>query len=201
MELLVPLIVAGYLLGSVPTGGLVARRLLRRPPPGNPAPLELYERAGRLTGALAALLEVAKGGVPALAGYLALGMSGAVWAGSAAVFGHAVSIFMRGGGGKGVSPVVGVLLIVHPLVVIILAMVWTAALSAWRYASLAALVAAAVTPLALAAVDAGNEDEGTVLAGAVFWALLVFFEHRENIRRLINGREVRFRASPRRRLR
>jgi hypothetical protein len=53
-------------------------------------------------------------------------------------------------------------------------MVWTATLAAWRYASLAALVAAAVSPLALAALDAGGSYENLVILAAVFWSLLVF---------------------------
>jgi glycerol-3-phosphate acyltransferase PlsY len=73
-------------------------------------------------------------------------------------------------------------------------MVWTATLAAWRYASLAALVAAAVSPLALAALDAGGSYENLVILAAVFWSLLVFFAHRENIRKLASGREARIDA-------
>ena len=73
-------------------------------------------------------------------------------------------------------------------------MVWTATLAAWRYASLAALVAAAVSPLALAALNAGGSYENLVILAAVFWSSLVFFAHRENIRKLASGREARIDA-------
>ena len=92
------------------------------------------------------------------------------------------------------APLLGVLLVVYPIVVVILGMVWTAALAAWRYASLAALVAAAVSPLALAALDAGGSYENLVVLAAVPWSLLIFFAHRENIRRLVSGREAKINA-------
>jgi glycerol-3-phosphate acyltransferase PlsY len=140
------------------------------------------------------LLELAKGFLPTLTGYLALGTPGAVGGGSAALVGHNFPFFGRLRGSNSVAPLLGVLLAVYPIVVVILGMVWTATLAAWRYASLAALVAATVSPLALAALDAGAEDESLVVWAAVLWSLLVFFAHRENIRRLMSGREAKIDA-------
>ena len=190
---------AGYLFGSIPFGLFAARYSLQRRglPAGsataNVAPADLYRRSGsgrRLAG-LAFLLEMVKGFVPTFTGYLALGTPGAVSGGSAALVGHSFPFFGRLRGSNSVAPLVGVLLAVYPIVVVILGMVWTAALAAWRYASLAALVAAAVSPLALAALDAGGSYENTVVLAAVFWSLLTFFAHRENIRRLVTGREAK----------
>jgi glycerol-3-phosphate acyltransferase PlsY len=89
------------------------------------------------------------------------------------------------------APLLGVLLAIYPLVVVILGMVWTSPLAVWRYASLAALATAVVSPLALAALDAGGANENMVLLAAVLWSQLVFFAHRENIRRLVSGRGVK----------
>ncbi len=193
------LAVAGYLVGSVPFGLYAARYSHRRSglPTGradtNVGPLDLYRRSGpdrRLSGA-AFLLEMTKGFLPTFAGYLALGTPGAVGGGSAALVGHNFPLFGRLRGSNSVAPLLGVLLAVYPIVVVILGMVWTATLAAWRYASLAALVAAAVSPLALAALDAGGPYEGWVVLAAVFWSLLTFVAHRENIRKLVSGREAR----------
>ena len=173
----------------------------------NAAPIDLYRRSGPNRGLAGGvfLLELAKGFLPTLTGYLALGTPGAVGGGSAALVGHNFPFFGRLHGSSSVAPLVGVLLVVYPIVVVILGMVWTATLAAWRYASLAALVAAAVSPLALAALDAGGEYENLVVWAAVLWSLLVFFAHRENIRRLVSGREARIDApfgdSGRRRIR
>jgi glycerol-3-phosphate acyltransferase PlsY len=55
-------------------------------------------------------------------------------------------------------------------------------------------VAAAFSPLALAALDAGGSYENLVILATVLWSLLVFFAHRENIRKLVSGREARIDA-------
>lgn len=202
----VVLVIAGYLVGSVPFGLYVARlgRRTDSSPPGwmttNVAPVDLYRRSGpglsqgRGLAGVAFLLELAKGFSPTFTGYLALGTPGAVGGGSAALVGHTFPFFGRLRGSNSVAPLLGVLLAVYPIVVVILAMVWTAALAAWRYASLAALVTATVSPLALAALDAGGDYENLVALAAVLWSLLVFFTHRENIRRLVSGREARINA-------
>ena len=193
------LAIAGYLVGSVPFGLYVARYSHRRSglPPGrasaNVGPLDLSRRSGpdRRRAGVAFLLELVKGFLPTFTGYLALGTPGAVSGGSAALVGHNFPFFGRLHGSNSVAPLLGVLLAVYPIVVVILGMVWTATLAAWRYASLAALVAAAVSPLALAALDAGGSYENLVILAAVFWSSLVFLAHRENIRKLASGREAR----------
>src|SRR5215207_8829377 len=199
MERYALLAAAGYLIGSMPFGLYIARYGLQRgdlptgPGVASVAPLDLYRRSGRgrrLAG-VAFVLELLKGFLPTFAGYLTLGTPGAVGGGSAALVGHSFPFFGRLRGSSSVAPLVGVLLVVYPIVVVILGMVWTATLAAWRYASLATLVAAAVSPLALAALDAGGEYENLVVWAVVLWSLLVFFAHRENIRRLVSGREAR----------
>lgn len=202
MERYALLAALGYLVGSLPLGlyavrygNLYGSRVPAIQPAraGNVAPLELYRRgvpARRLAGA-AFLMELTKGFVPTLTGYLAMGTPGAVSGGSAALVGHNFSLFSRFRGSNSLAPFLGVLLAVQPIVVVILGMVWTASLAAWRYASLAALVTAVVAPLALAALDAGGGYEGWVVWAAVLWSLLVFYAHRENIRRLVSGREAR----------
>jgi glycerol-3-phosphate acyltransferase PlsY len=105
--------------------------------------------------------------------------------------GHNFPLFARLRGSNSLAPLLGILLAVYPIVVVILGMVWTAALAAWRYASLAALLTAAVSPLALAALDAGGSYKNVVVLAAVFWSLLTFFAHRGNIRRLLSGREAK----------
>ena len=191
----------GYLTGSVPFGLYAARygrhsRLTGSASSNNLAPLDLYQRPGpgRKIAAVTFVLELFKGVLPTFTGYLALGTPGAVSAGSAALVGHNFPLFARWRGSRLLAPLLGVLLAIYPLVVIILGMVWTATLAAWRYASRAALVTAVVSPLALAALDAAGAHENMVFLAAVLWSLLVFFAHRENIRTLVNGREAMINA-------
>lgn len=197
------LVIAGYFIGSIPFGLYIARLNRHRysSPTGrtaNVAPVDLYRRSGSGQGrgrhalaGVAFFLELAKGFSPTFTGYLALGTPGAVGGGSAALVGHTFPFFGRLRGSNSVAPLLGVLLAVYPVVVVILGMVWTASLAAWRYVSLAALVTAVVSPLALAALDVGGEYEDLVIGSAVLWSLLTFFVHRENIRRLLSGREAR----------
>ena len=199
------LVIAGYLVGSIPFGLYTARFGSNRDRHAagcattNVSPIDLYRRSGpehpsrRLVG-IAFLLEIAKGFSPTFTGYLALGTPGAVGGGSAVLVGHTFPFFGRLRGSNSVAPLLGVLLAVYPVVVVILVMVWTAALAAWRYASLAALITATVAPLALAALEAGGEYENEVVLASALWSLLVFFAHRENIRRLVSGREARVNA-------
>ena len=191
----------GYLMGSVPFGLYAARygrrsRLTGSASCNNLAPLDLYQRPGpgRQIAAVTFVLELFKGFLPTFTGYLALGTPGAVSAGSAALVERNFPLFARWRGSKSLAPLLGVLLAIYPLVVVILGMVWTATLAAWRYASLAALVTAVVSPLALAALDAAGAHENMVFLAAVLWSLLVFFAHRENIRRLVSGREATINA-------
>jgi acyl phosphate:glycerol-3-phosphate acyltransferase len=203
MERYALLVAVGYLIGSVPLGLYAARYVLQRrglsdgPGAANVAPLDLYRRSGsyRRSAGLAFFLELLKGFLPTFTGYLTLGTPGALSGGSATLVGHSFPFFGWLRGSNSLAPFLGVLLAVYPLVVVILGMVWAAALAAWRYASLAALVTAAVSPLALAALDAGGPYEDWVVLFAVLWSLLTFFAHRENIRRLVSGREARFDAS------
>ncbi len=196
------LALAGYLVGSVPFGLYAARYSHRRNglpdarAGANVGPLDLYRRSGsgRTLVGVAFLLELVKGFLPTFTGYLALGTPGAVGGGSAVLVGHNFPLFGRLRGSNSVAPLLGVLLAVYPIVVVILGMVWTASMAAWRYASLAALVAATVSPLALAALDAGGPYESWLVLAAVLWSLLTFFAHRENIRRLVSGREAKINA-------
>ena len=160
------LVIAGYLIGSIPFGLYTARFSFRRDrrlagrATANVSPMDLYRLSGpgrpsRRVAGIAFLLELAKGFLPTFTGYLALGTPGAVGGGSAALVGHTFPFFGRLRGSNSVAPLLGVLLAVYPVVVVILGMVWTAALAAWRYASLAALVTATVSPLALAALEVG----------------------------------------------
>lgn len=189
-----------YVIGSIPFGLYAARRSLTAGPTkssANVAPLSLYRRSAsdRTFAGLTFSLELAKGFVPTLTGYLALGTVGAVGGGSPALIGHSFPLFTRFQGSNSIAPLLGVLLAVYPIVVVILGMVWTAALAAWRYASLAALATAVVSPLALAALDVGGNQENLVIGASVLWSLLVFYTHRENIRRLLNGREPKVNAT------
>ncbi|MFQ5523563.1 MAG: glycerol-3-phosphate acyltransferase [Acidimicrobiia bacterium] len=113
----VAVIAASYLLGSVPFSGLIARRLkgvdLRQVGTGTVSGTGLYRVAGLGPLIVGGILDLAKGSVgPLLAGESRPGL--AIAAGAAAVVGHNWSLFLRGAGGRGISPAMGAMLPLAP---------------------------------------------------------------------------------------
>jgi glycerol-3-phosphate acyltransferase PlsY len=157
------ILVAAYLLGSIPFSNLFARRLrdvdLREVGTGTVSGTGLYRVAGFGPLALAGLLDIAMGAAaPALAGdhhVLAALACGAV------VIGHTWSVFLRGAGGRGISPAMGALLVVAwPGTVLLLA-----GLAAGRLARHTAL-GSFVADLLLVPVLAITHGAGGALAAA-----------------------------------
>jgi glycerol-3-phosphate acyltransferase PlsY len=110
--------------------------------------------------------------------------------GMAALLGHIFPIWLQGKGGKGVATYLGVLLGLCPFVFLITITNWLGLFYTKRISSLSALFSVAMVPLWLYIFT----DIIGALAGVVF-AALIFYTHRENIKRLLSGTEPRFAAS------
>ena len=185
-----------YCLGSV-SFAIVVSRLMRLPDPRsygskNPGATNVL-RTGRKAAAVLTLAgDAGKGAVAVwlasfLTPYVAL-------AGVAAFAGHLYPLFHRFQGGKGVATAAGVLLAIDWRVGLGTVITWLVIAFAFRYSSLAALVAALFAPFATL-LALGWQD---ALVVAVMSALL-FWRHRENIARLASGTEPRLgakKASP-----
>jgi glycerol-3-phosphate acyltransferase PlsY len=113
------LVVAGYLLGSIPTAYLAGKWLkgrdLRRYGSGTVSGSMVYEHVARWAVVPVGLFDVGKAALPAwLALVLGLGMPVAAAAGLAAVAGHNWPIFLHFTGGRGLGTFLGVLLVIFP---------------------------------------------------------------------------------------
>jgi glycerol-3-phosphate acyltransferase PlsY len=187
------IVVGGYLVGSIPFGVVIVRLVrhedIRTRGSGNIGASNVWRTYGRSLGIPVALLDVAKGFVPALVGLRAGGEWVGVLAGSAAMLGHARPLWLRfAKGGKMVATAGGVSFALAPLPAALCLVAWVVTLAVFRYASLASLVAAALLPLLCLAL---GEPLPTVLFGvAAGTGVLVL--HRQNIRRLLDGTEPRF---------
>jgi glycerol-3-phosphate acyltransferase PlsY len=119
------LVLAGYLLGSIPPAYLLGRWArgidLREYGSGSLGGSNVLEHVGRWAFAVVGVVDVGKGALPAAAGlWLGLGRPTAVVAGLAAVIGHNWSLYLRFSGGRGIAPAGGMLVVVAPREVLVL---------------------------------------------------------------------------------
>jgi len=183
----------GYLLGSIPFG-LVLTRLagtpdLRSIGSGNIGATNVL-RTGRKGLAAATLLcDMLKGTIAVLiAGYLG-GPDAAMLAALGAFLGHLFPVWLKFRGGKGVAVYIGVLIGLFWPAAVLFCALWLVTAVLTRYSSLAALVASVATPIFLWWF-------GHLALASLFAALtlLLFYVHRENIKRLRAGSEGRIGA-------
>jgi acyl phosphate:glycerol-3-phosphate acyltransferase len=173
----------GYLVGSVSTATIAARRRgvdLRTVGSGNPGATNVGRALGRRAGIAVALLDVVKGLAPA-AGFGAVDHRAGLVAGVAAVLGHVTSPFLRGRGGRGVATAAGAVLGSHPLWAPVVLGTWLVVVLASRWVALASISAAlAVLVVALVA----GED----VLWALVLALVVVVRHQPNVARRLEAR-------------
>jgi acyl phosphate:glycerol-3-phosphate acyltransferase len=186
-------VVAGYLCGSLTWGYWLVRIFrgedIRTKGSGNVGATNVWRVYGPRLGLPAAVLDVAKGFVPAFAATVVVGHGTGVLAGAAAMLGHWRPIFLGfQRGGKMVATAGGAFLGVAPLVGAAGAGVWILVFAITRYASVASITSAA--SLALWAWLFGYPWPVIAFGGAA--GVGVAFLHRANIARLVRGEENRF---------
>jgi acyl phosphate:glycerol-3-phosphate acyltransferase len=183
-------LVVGYLLGSIPFGLILTKLAgtedLRSIGSGNIGATNVL-RTGRKGLAAATLICDALKGTLAviIAGYNG-GPDAAMLAAFGAFLGHLFPIWLNFKGGKGVAVYIGVLLGLMWPAAIVFCVIWISTAFTSRYSSLSALVASFVTPIFLWWF--GHPALASLFA---VLTLLLFYSHRENIRRLQAGTEGR----------
>ena len=187
---LVVALLLGYLLGSIPFG-LVLTKLagtpdLRSIGSGNIGATNVL-RTGRKGLAAATLLcDMLKGtAAVVISGYFG-GPNAAMLAALGAFLGHLFPIWLKFRGGKGVAVYIGVLIGLFWPAAVVFGVIWLGTAFTTRYSSLSALVAGFVTPLFLWWF--GHPALASLF---VVLTLLLFYMHRENIKRLQAGTEGR----------
>jgi glycerol-3-phosphate acyltransferase PlsY len=189
----VVLVLAAYLVGSIPFGYVLPRLVrgddIRRHGSGNVGATNVWRVYGRSLGLPVAVLDVLKGLVPAALGLRLGGDWVGVLAGAAAMLGHARPLYLGfSKGGKMVATAGGVALALAPLAALGCAAIWILAFALTRYASLASMLAAAALPVLCLAFGAS----WPVVAFTAIAAVGVLALHRQNVRRLLSGTEPRF---------
>jgi glycerol-3-phosphate acyltransferase PlsY len=199
--------IGAYLLGSIPTGYLVARARgvdIRQAGSGNIGATNVLRVLGKPAGIVVL-------GTDALKGFLACKVvSGlahsflsppyqqvpesretlAIVAGIAAILGHNYTCWLKFKGGKGIATTAGVLLALMPYALLTITIVWIVVTLTTRYVSLGSLAAAITLPFAAWAFAGSRRLIGV----ATIMTVLAVYKHKGNIRRLLNGTENRFGA-------
>ena len=183
-------LMVGYLFGSIPFGLILTRAAgtqdLRSIGSGNIGATNVL-RTGRKGLAAATLLGDALKGTLAviIAGHYG-GPDAAMLAALGAFLGHLFPVWLKFRGGKGVAVYIGVLIGLFWPAAVVFCVLWIATAATTRYSSLSALVASFVTPLFLWWF--GQPALASLFA---VLTLLLFYMHRENIKRLQAGTEGR----------
>ena len=182
--------VIGYLLGSIPFGLLLTRVAgtadLRSIGSGNIGATNVLRTGRKGLAAATLLLDMLKGTVAVLIAGSLGGPNAAMLAAPGAFLGHLFPVWLKFRGGKGVAVYIGVLLGLFWPAAVVFCLVWLATAVTSRYSSLSALVASVVTPLFLWWF--GHAALASLFA---VLTLLLFYMHRENIKRLQAGTEGR----------
>ena len=182
--------IIGYLFGSIPFGLILTRFAgtadLRSIGSGNIGATNVLRTGRKGLAAATLLLDMLKGtAAVVIAGYFG-GPNSAMLAGLGAFLGHLFPVWLNFRGGKGVAVYIGVLLGLFWPAAVVFCLIWLAVALSFRYSSLSALVASFATPLFLWWC-------GHLALASLFAVLtvLLFYMHRENIKRLQAGTEGR----------
>jgi acyl phosphate:glycerol-3-phosphate acyltransferase len=189
-----------YLLGSIPTGVLLARYSgadPREAGSGNIGASNVTRTAGRKWGAITLLVDLAKGALPTwLAGHF-FGLEWSLVAAGVAVFGHCFPVWLRFKGGKGVATAFGTFIVLAPGVGVVSALLWVTLLLFTRTPAIGSLAAAA-SWVVLAHVD---QRPFPVLMYCLALAALIVLRHTGNVRVLLARHKARAAKRKRRRAR
>jgi glycerol-3-phosphate acyltransferase PlsY len=193
---MLPWILFGYAVGSVPFAYLLARRAgvdVRVAGSGNVGAANVLRTSGTPLGLTVMILDVGKGAAAVFAAYAAAGSNNSVAAaGAAAIVGHIYPVWLRFHGGKGVAVAAGFSVLAPPATMLAAA-VFFAIAGLTRIVSLGS-VAATVT---LPSVAWFTGAPTPVFVAAIGTGILILFRHRANIRRILGGTERRVALVPR----
>ena len=195
-------VVVAYLIGSIPTAYLVAKRVsgidIREHGSGNIGATYVFRTMGKKWGALVLAADILKGWVvvailaPTASAFPEVSSSlRQLLFGAAAIAGHTWTPWLKLKGGKGIAASAGVLIGIFPLASLVVIAIWAICFFIWRYVSLASIVAAASFPIMLLILHREIDSFGIIFLISILLSGLLIYNHRSNIERLKRGEELR----------
>ena len=186
----------GYLLGSVPTGLILAKFFSKVDPrkigSKNIGATNIFRTAGKALGILTLVGDLLKGAVPVVIA-IQWGESD-LWiaiSGLTPFLGHIFPIFLGFKGGKGVATALGVYLVISPIAVLIEFLIFAGIVWKWRFISLGSITCATTIPILIAYF---RSDSQAYFIVSVIIAALILYRHQSNISRLFQGTESKWKA-------
>ena len=177
-----------YLFGSIPFGYLFTKILLKKDirnvGSGNIGATNVLRTGNKSLGYLTLILDIAKAVVPVI--YIKFNYPDLVYISAICAFlGHLFPIWLKFKGGKGVATFVGILISINIYYALVFGIVWTLTFLISRYSSLSSLFASVSIPIYLLIINQSN------IIFFIIMFVLIFYTHRENIKRLINKEETK----------
>ena len=179
-------IIFSYLLGSIPFGLILTKLFLkkdiRKIGSGNIGATNVLRSGNKLIGYLTLFFDILKAVIPVV--YIKLNYPDLIYISSLSVFlGHVFPIWLKFKGGKGVATYVGILFSINLILGFIFCISWLLVFLLSKYSSLSSLVASLSVPLFLFFAN------GEQIIFFIILFVLIFYTHRENIKRLKNKEE------------
>ena len=195
------LILLGYLIGGLPTGKIIVKKTkgvdIQRRGSGNIGAANVYRVAGPSASTIVLVTDTVKGLIPVLIARK-LSDSSLVHAlvGVAVVMGHIWPVLRGFKGGKGVVTNLGAMLGLAPIPGLIAALAGGSIMAKFRISSLGSLTGTAIGTLCLMCAVMLGKKPAAYLLQALIPTAIIFYAHRENISRLLEGTENRLEFDP-----
>jgi glycerol-3-phosphate acyltransferase PlsY len=178
--------ITSYLMGSIPFGFILTKIFLKKDirdfGSGNIGATNALRTGNKSLGYGTLLLDVLKAIIPVI--YIKLNYPDYIFITSIFVFiGHVFPLWLKFKGGKGVAPYVGILFSLNLIYGIVFVSIWIITFLISKYSSLASLIASFTIPIYLLFFN----NENLIFFSIMF--VLIFYTHRENVKRLINKEE------------
>ena len=189
MEYLI-IALGSYLLGSIPFGFILTKIFLKKDirdiGSGNIGATNALRTGSKLLGYATLILDITKAILPVL--YVKFNYPDYIYIAALSTFlGHVFPIWLKFKGGKGVATYVGILFSINLILGLVFIVSWAVTFLISKYSSLSSLMASLIVPIYLIIFENYN---------SIFFIImfvLIFYTHRENVRRLKNKEESKTR--------
>ncbi|MFA9423316.1 MAG: glycerol-3-phosphate 1-O-acyltransferase PlsY [Sedimentibacter sp.] len=183
--------IISYLLGNISfayiLGKLFTKKDVRDYGSGNAGTTNAIRAFGKKIGAMVFVGDVLKGVVAVMIGKLFGGLAGSYLAGACVIIGHNWPALLNFKGGKGVATTIGVMLVINPYVTLVCFIFGLLIIVFTRMVSLGSIIGMALAPVS--AIIAVKPFDIKLFIFCLFIASMSIYRHKENIKRLIRGKE------------